>query len=166
MEGEGALLTIAEISVALAGFSSVVIALRGPVAGSWSPQDRYGLGIVLVASVGALVGSLLPFPLASLGWPPERVWAASNGVFGLLVLVAVGFLARVVVSNGVPPRIPASFWFFVGSGLALGAMLLLSAADLLLPRGPALLLIGLLWALLGAFAQLAAFVLVSGSERR
>ena len=50
---------------------------------------------------------------------------------------------------------------FVASGFFVAAILLLSAFDLLLPRGPALLLVGLIWALLAAFAQLATFVLVT-----
>jgi len=43
-------------------------------------------------------------------------------------------------------------------------LLLLSAFDLALPRGPSLLLVGLIWALLAAFAQLATFVLVTSSS--
>jgi len=51
----------------------------------------------------------------------------------------------------------------IASGALVAAMLLLSAVDLVFPRGPAFLLIGLIWALLAAFAQLATFVLVTWS---
>jgi hypothetical protein len=161
LQGEGPLLTIAQISVALAGFASVVIALRGSGPQAWTAQDRFGLANVLAASVATLLGSLLPFPLAYLGWSNAIVWGIANATFGTLVLAAVSFLARVVSSRRLPPRTPHVFWTFVGSGFVMAAMLLLSALDLLLPRGPAILLVGLIWALLAAFAQLATFVLVT-----
>lgn len=164
MQGEGPLLTIAEVSVALAGFSSVVIALRGSGPNAWSAQDRFGLGNVLAASVGTLFGSLLPFPLSYLGWSNELVWGVANGVVGALILVAVLFLANAVARASVPPRTPGVFWSFIGSGFLVAALLFLSALDLFVPRGPSLLLFGLIWALLGAFAQLATFVLVAWSS--
>lgn len=165
MQGEGPLLTIAQISVALAGFSSVVIALRGSGPHAWSDQDRFGLANVLAASVGTLFGSLLPFPLAYLGWSKELVWGVANGTVGALVLGAVSFLTNAVARGLVPPRTPRVFWSFVASGFLVAALLLLSAFDLLFPRGPSLLLVGLIWALLAAFAQLATFVLVTLSSQ-
>jgi hypothetical protein len=164
VQGEEPLLTIAEISVALAGFSSVVIALRGSGPGAWTPGDRFGLGNVLGASVGTLIGSLLPFPLFYLGWSDDAVFGAANATLGVLILAAVGILAGSVRRRKVDPRQPHVFWSFVGSGLAVAGMLLLSAFGLVFPRGPAILLIGLIWALLAAFAQLATFVLVSWSD--
>jgi hypothetical protein len=163
LQAEEPLLTIAEISVTLAGFSSVVIALRGHGPEAWSPQDRVGLGNVLGASVAVLVGSLLPFPLTYLGGSDAWVWAVANATFGTLVLAAAGFLTYRVVLGAYPPRAPRIFWSFIASGALVAAMLLLSAVDLVFPRGPAFLLIGLIWALLAAFAQLATFVLVTWS---
>jgi hypothetical protein len=165
LQGEGPLLTIAEISVALSGFSSVVIALRGSGPHAWSPQDRFGLGNVLGASVGTLVGSLLPFPLTYLGWSNELVWGVVNATVGILVLGAVGFLGYSVAKGSVPPRTPRVFWLFISSGFLVAGMLLLSAGGLIFPSGPSLLLFGLIWALLAAFAQLATFVLVTWSGR-
>ena len=163
MQGEGPLLTIAEISVSLAGFSSVVIALRGSGPNAWSPQDRFGLGNVLGASVGTLVGSLLPFPLTYLGWSSELVWRVVNGIMGIAILGAVGFLVLSVAKHSVPPRTPRVFWLFIGSGFLVAALLLVSASGLISPSGPSLLLFGLIWALVAAFAQLATFVLVTWS---
>ena len=163
MQGEGPLLTIAEVSVALAGFSSVVIALRGSGPNAWSAQDRFGLGNVLAASVGSLFGSLLPFPIAYLGCSSDVVWGVTNAVVGVIVLGAVLVLGNAVARAEIPPRTPKIFWAFVGSGLVVAVLLLLSAFDVGLPRGPSVLLIGLIWALLAAFAQLATFVLVTWS---
>ena len=164
MQAEGPLLTIAQISVALAGFASVVIALRGSGPQAWTPQDRFGLANVLAASIGTLIGSLMPFPLAYFGWSTEIVWGVTNATFGALVLVAVSFLSTTVTAGWAPPRTPRVFWSFVGSGFFIAAMLLLSAFDLWFPRGAAILLVGLIWALLAALAQLATFLLVSLSS--
>jgi hypothetical protein len=163
VQGEGPLLTVAEVSVALAGFSSVVIALRGAQPHTWSAQDRVGLGNVLAISAGTLVGSLLPFPIAYLGAPPALVWGVSSAAVGLFILAGVGTLAFAAVVRRVRPRTPRVFWSIVPSGFVVAPMLLLSALDVLLPRGPSLLLVGLIWALVAAFAQLASFVLVTWS---
>jgi hypothetical protein len=163
VQGEGPLLTIAEVSVALAGFSSVVIALRGVQPHAWSAQDRVGLGNVLAVSLGTLVGSLVPFPLAYLGASEALVWGVSTGAVGLFILAGVGTLAFAAIARQVRPRTPRVFWTIVPSGFVVAPMLLLSSLDVLFPRGPSLLLVGLIWALVGAFAQLASFVLVTWS---
>ena len=165
MQGEGPLLTIAEIAVSVAGFSSVVIAVRGSGPSAWSPQDRVGLGTILGASVGTLVLSLLPFPLAYLGWPPERVWHVVDAIFGCVILLSVGFLAFSATKRAVTPRTPRVFWLFTSSGFLLGGLLLASAAGLIAPSGPSLLLFGLIWSLAAAIAQLTTFVLVIWSGR-
>lgn len=159
----GPLLTIAQLSVALAGFASVVIALRGSSPDAWSPQDRFGWGNVLGASVGTLIGSLLPFPLSYLGWSSELVWGAVSVTFGVLVLGGVGFLTFAVTKRSVAPRRPRVFWALVGSGYLVAASLFLAVGGLVFPSGPSVLLFALIWALIAAFAQLATFVLVAWS---
>ena len=163
MQGDAPLLTVAQISATLAGFTSVLITLRGSSQQAWSSPDRFGLVNVLAASSGTLFGSLLPFPLAYLGWSEEMVWGVTDAAVGALILGAIAFLIHGVIRALVAPRAPRVFWSFVGSGFLVAAMLLLSAFDLLFPRGPALLLTALIWALLAAFAQLATFVLVTAS---
>ncbi len=132
MPGEGPLLTIAQISVALAGFSSLVIAFRGSGPDAWSPQDRFGLGNVLGASVGTLLGSLLPFPLMYLGWSAGLVWGIVDVTLGVLILAGVGFLTFAVTKRSVAPRRPRVFWIFVGSGYFVAALLFLSAGGFVL----------------------------------
>ena len=163
MEGEGPLLTIAQISVSLAGFASVVIALRGSGPSAWSVQDRFGLGNVLGVSVATLVASLLPFPLAYLGWSSETVWRVVDALMGIAMLGVVAFLTLFVVRGSAPPRSPRMFWLFAGSGLLVSVLLLAFAAGLIAASGLALLLFGLIWALVAAFAQLVTFVLVTWS---
>lgn len=58
--------TLAEVAVAIAGFSSLIIVLRGGSA-DWRKQDYVGLGYVLGWSVGAIFLSLLPVVLGEFG---------------------------------------------------------------------------------------------------
>jgi len=163
MTAEAPLLAIAEISVALVGFSSIVVAIRGTNPNSWSQQDRVGLANVFAASVAALIGSLLPFPLQQLGLAEHQVWSASNAAFGLLLLSYLVFL--LFRQRGTPPRVPFLFWLLVASGFLLGLALLLAAAGLVVLNGPGLLLVALMFSLLAALAQLATFLLLSTSSR-
>lgn len=159
MNADGPLLTIAEISVALAGFASIVVAIRGVNPSHWSRQDRFGLANVFAASVGALLGGLLPFPLRELGLAEATVWLVSNVFFGVAIMAYLTFL--LVRQSGTPARTPRVFWTFVGGGYVMALALVLAGFGIFLPPGPALLLIALVWALLAAFAQLATFLLVS-----
>ncbi len=93
------------------------------------------------------------------------MWGVTSAVLGALILGSVGFLAYAGAAGTVPPRTPRVFWSFLGSGAALALLLLLSAADLVLPRGPAMVILALIWALVAAFAQLATFLLVTWSGR-
>jgi hypothetical protein len=70
------LIGIAEVSIGLAGFSGVVAALQAQ--GHWNPWDRLRTGSLLAVALGALVLSLLPVVLDSLGMPGERVWRLSS----------------------------------------------------------------------------------------
>ena len=89
MEAEGTLLAIAEISVAIAGFASIVVAIRGTNPSGWSRQDRFWLANVFAASVAALLGALLPSTLHHLHVSEGGVWSASNAVFGVLLVALV-----------------------------------------------------------------------------
>ena len=69
--------TIAEISIGLAGFSGLVVALRK---GSGPPDEiqRYRLRILFSLSFGAMFLSLLPDTLVNFGVPDEGVWIVSS----------------------------------------------------------------------------------------
>jgi hypothetical protein len=163
MDSEGPLLTIAEISVALTGFASIVVAIRGTNASGWSPQDRFGLANVFAASLAALVGSLLPFPLHHLALSDPVVWSISNGLFAVMLVAYLMFLA--IRQRGSPPRIPWLFWGLVSTGWALSIALALASLRLIVPTGPGLLLVALIYSLLAGFAQLGTFLMLSASDR-
>ena len=77
--------TLAEVAVAIAGFSSLIIVLRGG-SGDWRKQDYVGLGYVLGWSVGAIFLSLLPVVLGEF----DLGLANASGV-GLIALPSYMF---------------------------------------------------------------------------
>jgi len=80
--------TLAEISVAITGFSSLIIIFRGSST-DWSGQDYVGFGYVLSWSIGSLFLSLLPIVLVEFGMKLSA--AAQIGLFSAPVyMFAVG----------------------------------------------------------------------------
>ncbi len=88
MEIPGFLQTIADIGVAIAGFSGLIVALRksaGPLTG----VQKYRLQILLSLAFGAMFLSLLPELLLSSGIMADWIWKVSSSV---LCLYSVVFL--------------------------------------------------------------------------
>ena len=77
MELPGSLQTIAEISIGLAGFSGLIVALRKDL-GTISEIQKYRLQILLSLSFGALFLSLLPELLLSFEVGIDGVWKLSS----------------------------------------------------------------------------------------
>lgn len=103
------LLAIAQIAVALAGFSGLVAAIRTATPEGWHPRDIWSLSWMLGASIGALVLSLLPLWFALFGWSDELVFRASSAVALLYIgtfLCVMAWTGRRLTLNGYPPRVP------------------------------------------------------------
>lgn len=77
---------IAEISVALAGFSGMTAALQRRAQDGFTERDRLALRQMLTWSGLALVFSLLPAVLVELGISPEGTLAACSLGLGSLML--------------------------------------------------------------------------------
>src|SRR6476469_664744 len=69
MASEGFFVAIAQIAVALAGFSGLVVATRGASPSGWSTRDTWSLAGMFGASIGALLLALLPSLLFFLRLP-------------------------------------------------------------------------------------------------
>ena len=80
--------TLAEVAVALAGFSGVVTVFGRRHTGEWDPVDRLHLSFMLETSFAVLFLSILPFALLALDLSPRSTWATMSGVFAAF-LVAV-----------------------------------------------------------------------------
>ena len=108
MQQEAFLLATAQIAVTLAGFSGLVLAIRGAPPARWHARDIWSLAWMLGASLGAAFLALLPLVLALFGMAAEPLWAiatlvmsASMITFGLGMaisgrrLTGLGHRARV-----------------------------------------------------------------------
>ena len=82
------LMAIAQIAVALIGFSGVVVALGRRGKGSWSEAELLQLRTLVEPSVIVLIGAFVPFALSLLDLQGTSVWRFGNGV--LLFLHAIG----------------------------------------------------------------------------
>lgn len=86
MEGEGPLQTLAEVSVALAGFASLLVVLRrGPV-DTRSPGRGLDLFVVVGGNLLVLMACLLPMALHHLGASDALVWRGASGVLAASLL--------------------------------------------------------------------------------
>lgn len=105
------LIAIAQVAVALAGFSGLVAAIRIAAPDGWHPRDIWSLFWMFGASIGALVLALLPLWLALFGWSEAFVYRASSAVAALYIGTFAWVMVRTgmrLTREGYPPRIP---WF-------------------------------------------------------
>ncbi len=154
------LFTIAELSVALAGFSGVVLGLRSARQGALSSHDRFGLMHILTGSGGAMLFALLPSALHAAGLEPELAERTATALLGAAFLVVAPIWG--VLGRRTQPRFPMLFWSFVVSGALLGVALLVTS--LWLPGPGTLLPLALMWLLGLAFAQFVVFLALLWSQ--
>src|SRR5438045_2664940 len=127
MEHEQFLLTIAQIAVTLAGFSGLVVAIRGAPSRAWHARDIWSLTWMFGTSFGALFLSLLPLLLAAFRLRDELIWTSATFVLSVFVIVfstAMLIWGRRLTKEGHPPRVrffPAvALLLLVGSGVFAG----------------------------------------------
>lgn len=157
MEHADVLLTIAEVSIALAGFTGVAVALRAG-RGGLEEHDRLGLIHILAGSGLGIVFSLLPSIIHALGVSETASWRVATG--GLGVSILAGSALWVAASRRVSPRFPRVFWGFVVAGVGL-SIALIGAASPIFSIDGTLLPLGLLFCLMVAFSQFTTFLLMS-----
>jgi hypothetical protein len=89
------LLSIAEIAVALVGFSGLIVVFRARSVDQMLPRDLSGLAMVVGSGSIALAFALLPLPLAYLDIGENELWRGSCCVFGLALAAASGLFIEV-----------------------------------------------------------------------
>ncbi len=85
--------TLAEISIAFAGFASIVVAFRRRDAGSWTQPDALRYQMMLSSSLASLFFSILPIAIHYCGFSDQVVWRASSALLALcqvLVMILTG----------------------------------------------------------------------------
>jgi hypothetical protein len=164
---ESVLYTIAEVGVTLAGFSGLVVVFQRQDLSSLRFGEFISFFFLIANSLLVVLLSLLPIPLLIWGLSEGTIWAVCA------LLMAAWFLGGDVLVLRWLRRHPEEFarrgypfwfllidWSIVPVAALMGIVLLLSAADLLIPRGQAPYVFGLILMLLFAGIQFADFVIV------
>jgi hypothetical protein len=86
MEGSDVLLAICEVSIAFAGFTSIVGVLGQRGRADWDAEGSFRLWLMIESSLATLFFSLLPFSLHHFSLSEAVVWGVSSGALA-------GFLA-------------------------------------------------------------------------
>ena len=89
------LISLAEISIALIGFSGVVTVLGHRGKGQWKAEELLQLRTQVEPSAVSLFGAMLPSVLGLVIVDADILWRVCNGVLALLFTAAfVAFLLR------------------------------------------------------------------------
>jgi hypothetical protein len=81
-------LTIAEVALAIAGFSAIVVALNGRPVREWDELDRHNLRMLIQVAFVTLLFSILPSVLA-VSLESADVWKYGLYVYGIAHLIDV-----------------------------------------------------------------------------
>jgi hypothetical protein len=92
MEAEGILTTLAEVAIAIAGFSGIVVAFQNRAV-DWSEMDKLRFSALLQLSFGCVFFSLVPIVLYLMNPSEPFVWRWSSGLW--LVYIACTAAYRV-----------------------------------------------------------------------
>lgn len=146
-DAEGSLQTLAEVSVALAGFASLLVVLRRGSATAVSGGEGADLFVVVGGNLLVLVFSLLPLPLHLLGTPEPSTWRIASGL--LAPALFLGYVAVIrrraeLLGAGIKPSFPRVSRVSVQTPLIVVAFLALNAAGLFGDRGAGAYLLALL----------------------
>jgi hypothetical protein len=145
--------TIAEIAIALAGFTGVVAFLGQRARGEWRPVDLFRFNQLLGGSLAALLFSFTPILLFKMGVPEPIAWRWSSG------LIAAYLAVTVVLSSGRLRRLPGGqraeiipwvLMLLLAIMTAVFVLQILCAAGIAYSGEPGPVLVGLVWLL--AFA--------------
>jgi hypothetical protein len=116
--------TIAEISIAFAGFSGLVIALRRK-AGPLTDVHKYRLRVLLTLAFAAMFLSLLPGLLAEAGVRAPALWVSASAAASLF---SIGFLAWwILASRRMMRLVPEIFDRYAVARMAAGHVAIIVA---------------------------------------
>lgn len=166
MRESDAFLTIAEFSIALAGFTSVVVVFARQ-GGRFSAVDRFRVQNALWTSLGPAVIAFCPFAFGLFDFSATAVWRASSAVFSAYLAVfflvarsataALGDSDRAVLGGG-------GRQVLVVSGVLVNLLLQpLNATGVLFSPHPGIFFIGLILVLLTSITIFVRIVFVRPS---
>jgi hypothetical protein len=88
MESEGILTALAEVGIAIAGFSGIVVALQHR-SGRWLEIDKVRFSMLLQLSLASVFWSLIPILLHLVNPAKTFVWAWSSGLWLAYILATL-----------------------------------------------------------------------------
>ena len=161
---ETVLNTLAEVAITLAGFSGVAVVFRLRGVHSWSPTELRVLWFLIGDSFLVLFFALLPFPLALANWSHDAMWGFCSAllgswfIFGDLLALRGERRDRATQQLITVPVITPILYVVVMVALAMSIALWLSAWDILVPRGQAVYVLGLVTLLAFAAVEFLFFI--------
>ena len=163
---EGSLYTIAEVGITLAGFSGLVVAFQRRDLRSWSPPDFMNFFFLITNTLLVVLLSLLPIPLLLWGLSEGTIWIVSGLVMAAWFIggdvAAIHFFLRhrqEFAVRRVPSWYASTQWAQVPVAALMAILLLLGVAEVVIPRGQAPYVLGLIVLLIFAGIQFTYFVL-------
>jgi hypothetical protein len=143
---EQSLSILAEISVGLAGFSSIVVAFRRSSAHApWSRGDVFRFQDMLESSLVAALLAILPAALRGLGLDEPDLWPFVSALF--FVFVVFNTIRRVRQLSRLPAGALSNplVVFFLIMLAVVAAVQLLNVLGWIVPEGPGPYLFGATW---------------------
>jgi hypothetical protein len=132
---------IAEIAVALAGFSGLFAALRRGGGHDFSEIERSALVRLLVASLGTTILSFSPIPLLHLGLAEPAVWNIGCLLLGTFMTGIILWMA----ASRPTVRFPKLLWSLLSITLVFAGLQFVSVAGLFALPGFGVFVAGLWW---------------------
>ena len=169
---EQSLDTLANVAITLAAFSGVVVAFRVRGARTWSSTELRVLWFLVADSFLVLFFALIPLPMVLANWSSNVIWGLCSALLGTWFLV--GFMLalrgerrdRAAQQWITVPVITPIFNGIYLIALVMGIVLWLSVFDLLVPRGQAIYVLGLIVLLAFAAVEFMYFIgLMSKQDR-
>jgi hypothetical protein len=147
--------TIAEISIGLAGFSGLIVALR-KTPGPLTDVQKYRLRILFALTFGAMFLSLLPDLLSNFGVPGQRIWFDSSAaMFGYSLIFVSWMIAGARRLAKIVPEIFdwLRFWTLTAGHVVVLLLQLAVMTKFIVDRAPGAFSLGLVWYLMHAAQQ-------------
>ena len=89
------LFTVAEISVALAGFSAVVVLFKRRDSGKWRAADANRFNGMVFHAMFAAFFCILPSIVGIFTQKPYLIWSISSATLGIQILIHASVIMRV-----------------------------------------------------------------------
>lgn len=161
---EAILYNLANIAGTLAGFSGAVVVFRRQGIKDWSTTELRYLWFLIGDSFLVILFALLPIPMLLAGWSESLIWAIGGALLGSWLLIATAIALWGEFKDGRLGRFRSvSFVTPLLNGLSLvavviGSALWLSTLGILVPRGQALYVVGLMLLLVFSALEFMFFV--------